>query len=77
MVVGVAKKHGHALSRAALLADHLHLALGGNIRLSPEEIALSYLNNLAFANDMQPFIQHGYFGGTFGEYDLGAIRQAL
>ncbi len=30
------------------MPDHIHLALKGNIALSPEEIALGFLNNLAF-----------------------------
>lgn len=77
MVVGVARQKGHLLSRAAILPDHLHLTLGGNIHQSPEKIALGFLNNLAFAHGMRAVFQQGYFIGTFGEYDLGAIRQAL
>jgi REP element-mobilizing transposase RayT len=76
-VVKIAAKKGHRLSRAALLSDHLHLTLGGNLAESPETIALSYLNNLAHAHGMQPLFQFSYFAGTFGEYDLGAIRQAV
>jgi REP element-mobilizing transposase RayT len=76
-VIKAAAKKQHRLSRVALLADHLHLTLGGNERESPEEIALSYLNNLAFAHGMAPLYRYSYYVGTFGEYDLGAIRRSL
>src|SRR5205823_14383223 len=42
-------KKGYALSTAAVMPDHVHLALRGTIDQSPEAIALSFLNNLAFA----------------------------
>lgn len=73
----ISKKKGHLLSRAAVLADHVHLTLGAGLGVSPEEIALCYLNNLASVQDMRPVFQFGYYVGTFGTYDLGAIRQAL
>jgi hypothetical protein len=68
---------GHRLSRAAILPDHVHLLLGCNLTESPEEVALGYLNNLAFAQDMQRVYQLGYYVGTAGEYDLGAVRRNL
>lgn len=77
MLQKVAAKKQYRLSRMALLADHLHLTLGGNIKESPEEMALACLNNLAFAHGMRPIYQQGYYVGTFGEYDLGAIRRRL
>ena len=72
-----ADKHGHALSRMAILPDHIHLALGCPEEQSPEEIALGYMNNCAHACGMKPVLQHSYYVGTFGEYDLGAVWQAL
>jgi REP element-mobilizing transposase RayT len=77
MFVRVATKKGHRPSRLAILADHLHATLGCGHAESPEEVALGYLNNLAFAHGMQPLYRFSYFVGTFGEYDLGAVRQAL
>ena len=73
----ISRKKGHLLSRAAVLADHVHLTLGAGLGESPEAIALCYLNNLAFVQDMRLVFQFGYYVGTFGTYDLGAIRQAL
>ena len=68
-----AAKHGHRLSRAALLADHIHLTLGCQIDESPEEVALGYINNCAYACGMKPAFQFSYYAGTIGEYDRGAV----
>jgi REP element-mobilizing transposase RayT len=77
MIQRVAAKKGHRLSRAAILADHLHLALGCWVDESPDVVALAYLNNLAYTHGMQPIYQFSYFVGTFGEYDIEAVRRAL
>jgi hypothetical protein len=61
------------LSRAGILADHIHLAIGCPIEVAPCDIALSFLNNLAFAHGMKPVFQFGAFVGTFGEYHQGAV----
>jgi REP element-mobilizing transposase RayT len=73
MVVRVCEAKGYVLSRAGLLADHLHLALGCPIDASPAEIALGFLNNLAFVHGMKAIYQFGAYVGTFGEYDQGAV----
>ena len=73
MILKVSATKGHGLSRAAILPDHIHLALRCKIDESPESVALSYLNNLAFALGMTRVFRFGYYVGTFGEYDLGAI----
>jgi hypothetical protein len=77
MVLKVADAKGHLLSRGGILVDHLHLALGCGINESPFDVALGYLNNLSYAQGMVRAYQHGFYVGTFGEYDLGAIRRAL
>jgi hypothetical protein len=56
------------------MPDHLHLALRGNIEHAPETIALSFMNNLADALGQKPVWQCGYYVGTFGEYDMNAVR---
>jgi REP element-mobilizing transposase RayT len=66
MIIGVCRKQGYLLSRAGVLADHVHLTLGGAPSQSPGEIALRFMNNLAYQEGMN-------YVGTFGEYDLGAI----
>ena len=66
-------KKGHLLSRLGLLPDHIHLVLGFGPDESPLEVAASYMNNIAFAHDMQPALIPSCYLGTIGEYDLGAI----
>jgi hypothetical protein len=53
------------------------LELGCGLEDSPLEVALSYVNNLAYTQGMKPVYQFGFYVGTFGEYDLGAIRRHL
>ena len=77
MICGASRKKQHLLSVASMLPDHVHLALGCNLTESPREVALSYLNNLAYAQGQKPVYRSGYFVGTFGPYDLGAVRQAF
>jgi hypothetical protein len=77
MLLKAGRAKGHRLSRAGILADHVHLLLGCNLAESPQEVALGYLNNLAYAQQMRRVYQFGFYVGTVGEYDLGAIRRNL
>ncbi len=70
----VAEKKRYCISRLSVMPDHLHLALRGHIEHSPQDIALAFLNNLAYAMGQKPIWQHGYYAGTFSEYDMGAVR---
>ena len=71
MIERAAAKHGHRLSRVGLLPDHVHMTIGCPIEESPQEIALGYLNNCAYACGMKPVYRFGYYVGTIGEYDRG------
>ena len=73
----ISARKGHLLSRAGLLADHLHLTLGCDVKESPGDIALSYMNNLALAHGRTALFEESYYAGTFGPYDLNAVRQNL
>ncbi len=73
MIVRVSMKYTHRLSRVGMLADHIHLTLGCQVTESPEEVALRFLNNLAFSVGMSPCFKFGYFAGTIGEYDRSAV----
>jgi REP element-mobilizing transposase RayT len=73
MIERVGAKYGHRLSSVGLLADHFHLTLGCSIDHSPEEVGLSFLNNCAYAVGMKPIFQFGYYAGTIGDYDRGAV----
>ena len=75
MVLRASAKKGHVLSALGLLSDHVHLTLGCSLTESPLGVAVGYLNNLAYAQGMKRVYQYGFYVGTFGEYDLGAIRK--
>jgi REP element-mobilizing transposase RayT len=75
MAFRICVKKGYAASTLAVLPDHLHLAIRGAVIQSPEEIALSFLNNLASVMDQRPWWQAGYYAGTFGEYSMAAVRK--
>jgi REP element-mobilizing transposase RayT len=76
-ITRTARKRKHLLAEARILADHIHLMIGCGIEESPSNVALAYMNNISFAEDMRPVLQSGFYAGTFGNYDLGAIRNAL
>lgn len=75
MILKSARAKGHRLSRLSLLADHLHFTLGVPYESTPEDIALGYMNNVAFAHGMSPLFSSSYYVGTFGEYDMRALRR--
>jgi REP element-mobilizing transposase RayT len=76
-VCAVANTNGHRLSRISLLADHLHVAMGCDYATSPQDVALLYLNSLAYSHGMKDIYQYSYYVGTFGEYDMGAVWRGL
>ena len=57
-----------------MLADHIHLTLGMPYEIAPGDAALSYMNNIAFAHGMIRLFSSSYYVGTFGEYDMNAVR---
>ena len=73
MIESASRAKEHLLARAALLPDHIHLTLGCPLEESPESVALSYLNNLSYAQGMKPVFRFSYYAGTFGEYDVGVV----
>ena len=73
MIIAAAQKNNYRLSAAGIFPDHIHVTLGCSINTSPREVALGYLNNLAYAWGMKPIYQASYYVGTFGEYDTGVI----
>lgn len=77
LAVGVADKKGHRLSRLSVVPDHVHVAVGAPYDRAPEEVALAYMNNLAFGVGQPALWEPSYYAGTFGEYDMGALRQNL
>ena len=76
MLERICHRRSILLAEAGLPANHLHLAVGVDVTKSPQEIALCFLNNLAYAHGNQAIYRHGAYVGTFGNYDLGAIWNA-
>ena len=70
----VAAKKNYLFAGRSVMPDHLHLALRGNVEQSPEEIALAFMNNIAFAFGQNAVFRPSYYVGTFGEYDMGVVR---
>lgn len=76
MLLGICKKKNLLLGRAGVAGNHLHLALGCGIEDAPGAVALCFLNNLAYGHDTKPIYRFGYYAGTFGNFDLGALWNA-
>ena len=74
MIRKASSTKGHLLSRVGIVPDHLHLSLGILPEEKPQDVALSYMNNIAFAQGMRPVLMHGCYLSGFGAYDLGAIH---
>jgi REP element-mobilizing transposase RayT len=73
MIVRACSVKGWRLARIGLLSNHMHVLLGCHVTESPESIALSLLNNLAYVQGMKPVFRFSYYVGTFGPYNRGAI----
>jgi REP element-mobilizing transposase RayT len=73
MLIQSTAKHGRRLSRASVLPDHVHLIVGCDVGDSPTEVALGYMNNVAYVLGMKAVFKYGFYVGTFGEYDHGAV----
>jgi len=71
----IAEKKGYRISRLSVMPDHLHVSLRGSIQHGPREIALAFQNNLAYALGQVRIWADTFYVGTFGEYDMRAIRR--
>jgi hypothetical protein len=60
--------------QARMTNYQIHLALGCGIEESPQNVALSYMNNIAYVHGMRSVLQFGCFMETVGEYDVGAVQ---
>lgn len=73
LCTGVASKHGHRLRNLSVLPDHLHIAVSPPPSVSPKHVGMCYLNNLCHATSAT-WWNGSFYVGTFGEYDMDAIR---
>ncbi|MBL7076973.1 MAG: transposase [Kiritimatiellae bacterium] len=72
--LAIGRKKECGVKAVSVMPDHVHVALKGNIALSPEEIALAFLNNLAFVMGRNRVWKDEYYVGTFSEYGMDTIR---
>ena len=77
MVIRSARAKGHLLSRVGLLSNHVHITLGCDIEGRPSNVALSFMNNVAYVQRMRPVLRFSFYVGTFGPYDRNVIRRVL
>jgi len=75
-ITKTADARGHLLSEAGIVPDHHHFALGCGVTESPMDVGLAYLNDLAAVYSNAPVFLYGFFVGTFGPFDLNAVRIA-
>jgi len=59
----IAQKKGHRIALLSVMPDHLHVAMRANRDHSPQEIALAFQNNLAFAVGQTRIWNDGFYGG--------------
>jgi REP element-mobilizing transposase RayT len=71
----IAERKGYLVGSRSVMPDHIHLTLRGNIEHSTEKIALAFMNNIAYAFGQNAVLRPSYYAGTFGEYDMGAVRR--
>ncbi len=69
----IAKKKSHAVASAAVMPDHIHIALRANHTHTPSEVALAYLNNLSYILGYNECWSTEFYVGTFSEYDVRAV----
>ena len=69
----ISKKKGYRLKSVAVMLEHVHISLGGIPDQSPEDIALVFMNNLAWLMGRNRIWQDGYYVGTFSEYTLSDL----
>lgn len=75
LVPKICERRGFRLSQLSILADHLHCTLGCPMDISPGEVALSFLNNSAYALKLGPIYKYSFYVGTFGPYDHGILSR--
>jgi putative transposase len=73
----IAEKKGYQIASLSVMPDHLHVALRAQPEHSPQDVALAFQNNLAHMLGKGAIWRPGYYVGTFGEYNMNAIRRAV
>jgi REP element-mobilizing transposase RayT len=74
-VLRVVKAKGYILKSVSVMPDHVHVAFRGDIEQTPEEIALSFMNNLSFLLGRNRVWEDEYYVGTFSEYGADVVNR--
>ena len=69
----IALKKSCNIAKFAIMPDHIHIDLRGNVEISPFDIGLSFMNNLAYGLNSGRCWSDRFYVGTFGSYDLSKI----
>lgn len=69
----IASKYNHHIAHLAVMPDHIHISLRVNPQISPENLGLCYLNNLAFSMGRHRCLSEEFYVGTFSEYSLDQL----
>lgn len=75
--IKISRKKKYRLSALSVMPDHLHLSLRAAIEDSPEDVVLAFQNNLAYMLGQKKVWKDNYYVGTFGVYDMSAVRRKL
>jgi len=75
VIIRASKMKGWLLSRIGLVSNHIHILLGAAVTESPQSVALSIMNNIAYVYEMTPILKFSFYVGTFGGYDRGVVGQ--
>jgi REP element-mobilizing transposase RayT len=74
-LIRAARKEGYRLARIGIVCNHVHLLMGCGLTETPLAIALSLMNDVAYAHDRTHYFEYSFYVGTFGNYDRDAIRR--
>jgi REP element-mobilizing transposase RayT len=69
----IASQKDCRIKAVAVMLDHIHIALRGVVDQSPQDIALCFMNNLAWLNGYNRIWDDEYYAGTFSEYSLADL----
>lgn len=70
----IGEKRGCPVADVSVMLDHIHLSLKGNVQMSPTDILLCFLNNLAYVLGQNRIWSTRVYVGAFSEYTVGAIK---
>jgi REP element-mobilizing transposase RayT len=73
-ILKTAAKYDCRVSRIGILADHIHATIRFHYERSPGELAIAFMNNIAYLHGMRRLWPDSYYVGTIGPYNMDALR---